>query len=217
MQISAIYPILHERFSESGQASGHYFHQDLWAARKIYDACPVRHVDIGSSILGFVSHLLTFRKVEVIDIRPLQSNTEGLTFVQGNATNLEEFEDNSLESISTLHAAEHFGLGRYGDQVDPDAHIKFMQALSRVLKPGGTLYFSVPCGVEKLYFNAHRVFAPGTILDAFRDLKLQSFSCVKDDHRFYANCSPTTVEGELFGCGLFEFTKPPVVTTDQKV
>src|SRR5688572_7828616 len=61
-------PILIDYKSDAGAASGHYFFQDLWAARLIYEARPTRHVDIGSRIDGFVAHVLTFMPVEVIDI-----------------------------------------------------------------------------------------------------------------------------------------------------
>jgi hypothetical protein len=79
------YPVLHERRDEAGRASGHYFHQDLWAARLIREANPTRHVDIGSRIDGFGAHLLTFREVEVFDIRPLAAKVAGLKFIQADA------------------------------------------------------------------------------------------------------------------------------------
>ena len=207
LRLGLFYPILHDRYGQSGEASGHYFHQDLWAARKVYQFKPQRHVDIGSSVSGFVSHLLVFREVEVIDVRPLKSDVPGLRFVQSDATQLSEFENDELESISTLHAGEHFGLGRYGDPVDPTAHLKFMAALTRVLKPGGRLYFAVPSGVEKLYFNAHRVLSPETVLAGFKGLRLVSFSWVNDDGVLNENADPQDVRGENYGCGLFEFTK----------
>lgn len=207
LPLGSYYPVFHDRFGQAGKAHGHYFHQDIWAARKIHQLQPARHVDIGSSIDGFISHLLVFRDVEVVDFRPLHSDVRGLRFLQSDATELSEFRDGELESISSLHAAEHFGLGRYGDPVDPTAHLKFMAALARVLKPGGRLFFAVPCGVERLYFNARRVLAPETVLNAFQGLKLVSFSCVRDDGRLYENCDPTYVGLEVYGCGLFEFTK----------
>ena len=45
-------------------------------------------------------------RVEVIDIRPLNSTVPGLVFVQDDATILGQFRDGSLESLSSLHAAE---------------------------------------------------------------------------------------------------------------
>jgi len=57
--------------------------------------------------------------VEVVDIRPLNDIVDGLSFIRENATLLPRFENDSIESLSCLHAAEHFGLGRYGDSIDP--------------------------------------------------------------------------------------------------
>jgi hypothetical protein len=61
-----LYPAYRDRFGEAGTL-GQYFHQDLWAARKIFAARPARHVDVGSRIDGFVAHCLTFMDVEVVD------------------------------------------------------------------------------------------------------------------------------------------------------
>ncbi len=58
-------------------AGGHYFHQDLWAAKKIFKRRPMTHVDIGSRVDGFVAHLLVFMPVTAVDIRYLDSNIEG--------------------------------------------------------------------------------------------------------------------------------------------
>ena len=203
-----LYPILNDYDAAAGNASGHYFHQDLWAARKIFETRPSRHVDIGSRIDGFIAHLLTFMPVEVIDIRPLQPTVTGLKFIRDDATELREFEDGSLHSISSLHAAEHFGLGRYGDAIDPRGFIRFAGALQRVLAPGGQLYFSVPIGRERLEFNAHRVFAPGTVIAAFPKLRLREFAYVDDSGRLceredFHQVAPNTE----YGCGLFEFVK----------
>ncbi len=207
LPLNGFLPVLGDRFEAAGSLPQHYFHQDLWVARKILAANPSRHVDIGSLISGFVSHLLVFRGVEIVDIRPLPERIEGLTAHIGDATHLNMFADDSLESLSSLHAGEHFGLGRYGDQIDPEAHITFMRSLARVLAPAGRLYFSVPCGLEQLYFNSHRVISPHTVLKTFSDLQLVSFACVKDDRHFYPNCNVDEVARERYGCGIFEFTK----------
>jgi SAM-dependent methyltransferase len=206
LPITRIRPYLADRFDAAGYG-GHYFFQDIWAARKIHQRGPHRHVDIGSSIGGFVSHLLAFRSVEVLDMRPWPSPIDGLTITVGDATSLEVFADDSLESISSLHAAEHFGLGRYGDPIDPAGHLKFMRSLTRVLAPGGFLYFSVPIGVERVDFNGQRVLTTASVLSAFDRLSLHSFSCVRDDGRFERDCDPRLATSDGNACGLFEFTK----------
>jgi hypothetical protein len=203
-----IFPILTDRRASAGFAGGHYFHQDLWAARKIFQRGPGEHFDIGSRIDGFIAHLLVFMPVTIVDIRPLESEISGLTFLQDDATELARIESNSVGSISSLHVAEHFGLGRYSDPIDPDACFRFMDALERVLRPQGRLYFSVPVGRQRVEFNAHRVFAPTTILDRFSKLQLVSFSFVGDDGKLYEDRDPVDFPTSELACGLFEFTKP---------
>ena len=161
------YPILSDYNGSAGVARGHYFHMDLWAARKIFKAAPPHHVDIGSRVDGFIAHLLTFREVEVLDIRPLNSDVTGLRFVQADAMTLNSVPDGVRGSISSLHAAEHFGLGRYGDPIDPFGYRKFIHTLTRVLAPGGRIYFATPIGCERIEFNAHRVFDPLRIVREF--------------------------------------------------
>lgn len=208
ISIRHIFPILSDFGDSAGMAEGHYFHQDLWAAKKVFKTAPQRHIDIGSRVDGFVAHVLVFMPITVIDIRQLDTNIPGLSFLRDDATQLAQLPNNSVESLSSLHAAEHFGLGRYSDPIDPSACFKFMAALQRVLAPGGRLYFSVPVGHERVEFNAHRVFAPQTILDNFRELHLLSFSCVGDDGRLHEDQKPADVAQCDFACGLFEFTKP---------
>jgi SAM-dependent methyltransferase len=191
---------------EAGTASGHYFNQDLWAAKKIFEEDPTTHFDIASRIDGFVSHLLVFTEVNYVDIRPLESEWDNLNFIQDDATEMKKFDDNSLDSVSSLHAAEHFGLGRYDDPIDPRGSMKFMRSLQRVLAPSGKLYFSVPVGEERVEFNAHRVFSPHTILDTFDELELVSFAAVVDGD-IDKSATPDDVTGGQYNCGLFEFTK----------
>jgi hypothetical protein len=59
-----------------------------------------------------------------------------------------------------------------------------------------------------LEFNAHRVFAPQTVIDAFPELDIVSFSFVSDDDEFCEQVSPIALPASEMACGLFEFTKP---------
>lgn len=170
-------PIYIDKVKKAGSIQS-YFWQDLWAARKIYKEAPKAHYDIGSRIDGFVAHLLTFMdNVTLIDIRPLDREVDGLNFICADATSLDNFDDNSIESISALCSLEHFGLGRYGDKVDPDACYKCFEAIGRKVKIGGNIYLAVPVGKEHLEFNAHRVFYASTIVDAFPEYELVEYSC----------------------------------------
>jgi ubiquinone/menaquinone biosynthesis C-methylase UbiE len=156
---------------------------------------------------GFIAHLLSFRAVTVIDVRPLYSTISNLDFVQGDMTQL-PYSDNSIESLSSLHVVEHVGLGRYGDQVDPRGHLQAISELQRVSRPGGRLYFSVPIGTkEHLEFDGHRIFAVQTILKAFNQMKLISFSYIDDQGDLHEFKNPSEVPDLRYGCGLFELSK----------
>jgi hypothetical protein len=112
-----------------------------------------------------------------------------------------------------LHAIEHFGLGRYGDPVDIEGHLKGFRALSKVLKPGGMLYLSAPIGPERIDFNANRVFAVQTLLDLAREeYELIGFSYVDDAGALHEDVTITPEHaadsfGCQYGCGIFEFRK----------
>src|ERR1035437_8621698 len=76
------FPCLEERNDTSGTANGPYFHQDLFVAKQIYLNKPIKHVDIGSRIDGFIAHVAVFREIELLDIRKLQSKVKNIVFKQ---------------------------------------------------------------------------------------------------------------------------------------
>lgn len=124
IQTDYMWPVIGEKYAENG-VMGNYFWQDLWAAQKVVKSGVKEHYDIGSRIDGFVAHLLAAGiKVNVIDIRPFPAQVENMYTIVDNATTLEQFEDDSVLSMSALCSLEHFGLGRYGDPIDPEACFK---------------------------------------------------------------------------------------------
>lgn len=203
-------PCLQERQAVSGTARGHYFHQDLWVARRIYARNPERHIDVGSSIASLVAHLAVFREVEVLDIRPQPAVIRNMSFRQQDMMQENPALDACCDSLSCLHALEHFGLGRYGDPIDPEGYRKGFRALTRMLKPGGHLYLSVPIGQpQRIMFNGHRVFALPTILDLAEGLcQLTDFAWVDDGgmlHEKESMDTPCIPETLRYGCGIFDF------------
>ncbi len=206
-------PCLGDRYEASGSTRGHYFYQDLLVARRIFERHPERHVDVGSRVDGFVAHVAAFREIEVFDIRPLTLSVPSIVFRQADLMNMSEDFKGCCDSLSCLHALEHFGLGRYGDPVDLYGHVKGFQGISAILKPGGILYFSVPIGPERIDFNANRVFAIQSVLDLAREgYELGAFSYVDDagDLHEQAVLTAQTIAdnfGCQYGCGIFEFIK----------
>jgi hypothetical protein len=195
-------PILNE-WAESSGSLGAYFHQDLTVARWIREDAPARHVDVGSRIDGFIGHLAVFREVEVIDIRPAPGEIPGVRFHQLDLMrDLPPEWNAACDSLSCLHTIEHFGLGRYGDPIDPDGHRKGLDRLKAMVKPGGMLYLSTPIGPQRIEFNAHRIFAAATVTGWFADgWKIERFAVIDDTNRVLSP-SPDDTAGlaNHFGC-----------------
>jgi SAM-dependent methyltransferase len=212
-KIIKLYPVLNERFSENGTMNGHYFHQDLLIARKIYENKPLRHIDIGSRTDGFVAHIATFREIEIFDIRLIKSTVKNIVFRQADLMQLQDNMRECCDSISSLHVIEHFGLGRYGDPIDIDGHLKAIENIYAMLKPNGKFYFSVPIGEQHIEFNAHRIFSINYLLDVLEDkFKIDYFHYVDDKGNLFENVilTKTLVEENFnckYGCGIFELTK----------
>lgn len=216
------YPVLNEDSEDSGTASGHYFHQDMLVARRVLEKAPQRHVDIGSRIDGFVAHVGVFREIEVFDIRQLESTVPNIIFRQQD---LMQPPDPSFQgycdSLSCLHALEHFGLGRYGDPVDAAGYAKAFQNMAAMIAPSGTFYLSVPIGPQRIEFNAHRVFSVSHLLSLFdEEFTISRFSYVDDAGDLHENIDLGAADLEhnfdcTYGCGIVEAMKRPSQTVRQ--
>src|SRR5437667_3005949 len=156
--------------------------------RRIMANRPSRHADVASLAL-FVNMVSAILPVAFVEFRPLPARLAGLDSLAANMLAL-PFLDNSIPSLSCLHAAEHVGLGRYGDPLDPAGTQKAAKELARVLAPGGHLYFAVPVGKSHVCFNAHRVHDPQAIIEFFSDLELREFSAVGEHGRCYHEFPP---------------------------
>ncbi|GAB3941772.1 hypothetical protein GCM10028805_05470 [Spirosoma harenae] len=208
------YPVLSDRYVESGQLTHHYFDQDLIIAQRIFKNAPKQHVDIGSRIDGFVAHVASFRPIELFDIRPLTRPIPNVTFRQVDFMHLPDELIEYTDSISSLHVIEHFGLGRYGDPIDVQGHLKALDNIYRVLKPGGRFYFSVPVSTKQgIVFNAHRVFRVDYLVKMLSErYSIDQFWLIDDKDNVHYDLdyySPEAAQsfGCSFGCGMFELRK----------
>jgi hypothetical protein len=174
------FPCLNDRYKEGGGnlTKNEYFWQDLLVARWIRNAAPDKHVDIGSRIDGFVAHVASFREIEVFDIRPITTAIPGVKFSQIDLMDVNshnEFlnEEGYCDSLSSLHAIEHFGLGRYGDPINPRGHYIGIKNMAKLLRIGGLFYLSTPIGKQRVEFNANWVFDPRTIISIANENRLE--------------------------------------------
>ena len=200
LNIGDIYPCVFDK-TETTPVDPVYFYQDCWAASKIFSLNPDKHVDIGSSLktIGIISQ---FVETDMVDIRRIPVTLPNLNFIKGSILDL-PYEDNSIQSLSSLCVLEHIGLGRYGDEIDPGGTVKAANELKRVLAVGGVLLISLPVDRKnKTYFNAHRAFTRNGIMKMFDDLKLTEEK-YQYGYKLYDNYD----SGKGFGTGLFRFIK----------
>jgi hypothetical protein len=180
-----IKPCINDWYENAGDASSEYFLQDLYVARLIFKASPVKHVDIGSRIDGFVAHVASFREIEIFDIRSLDFNINNIIFKQADLMDSEVSESytNYADSVSCLHAIEHFGLGRYGDKLNLNGIEMGITNISKILKKNGDFYLSTPIGIERIEFNANWVSNPYNIINIAlnNNLLLDKFILIKQD------------------------------------
>jgi len=209
----SLLPCLHDWDEEGGSTKSEYFWQDLYVAQQINKANPFKHVDVGSRIDGFVAHVASFREIEVFDIRQVNSSIPKVIFRQANLMNPSNSFNDYCDSLSCLHALEHFGLGRYGDPLDPLGYVSGFENIAKILKKNGVFYLSVPIGIERVEFNANRIFNTQTIVELARinKLSLKKFGFVGASRTITISENPEDDMRELskqdYALGIFTFIK----------
>ena len=125
-------------------------------------------LDVGSRFTT-VAAMATMIPTTYVEARPLDQRhsanypQSGLQYIRGEAQSL-PCADGEYDVVTSLHALEHFGLGRYGDTLDYYGDQKGLQEFSRVLKSNGTLILSVPSApTTHMQFNRQRMYSPEDI------------------------------------------------------
>jgi len=209
-KINYLFPIIGEHLEESGKIILHYFYQDLIIASYIFKNNPLKHVDIGSRLDGFVSHVGSFREIEVFDIRDNKINFKNIKFTKLDLNNISNELENYTDSLSCLHTIEHIGLGRYGDKIDINGYKKAFNNLIKIIKKGGLLYISFPIAEKtEVLFNSERRFHPRDILQWSDQLQLHKFDYIDDDENIFYDINLLNFNPDkLFnGCGIYIFKK----------
>ncbi|NWF56588.1 MAG: class I SAM-dependent methyltransferase [Syntrophaceae bacterium] len=175
------FELFREPLFESGDHPQNFIdHQCAFAAFHLRRARPERILDIGS-YRHFILGLLAHSPVTTIDVRTRTPAVENETVITCDAKKL-ALPDDFFDSVVSLCALEHFGLGRYGDEFDPSADRKAFSEMVRVLRPGGRLIVTTTLTRARpsVVFNAHRIYS--------RSL-LQSFTAglTLAEERFYSH------------------------------
>jgi len=147
-----------------------------FTARHLSSANATEVVDIGS-YRWFVLGLLAGFKVTALGVRTREAEHPNEVVIVGDAKSL-PLPSNSVKVLTSLCALEHFGLGRYGDDFDPDGDIRAVKEMVRVLSPGGTLILSTTITRIRpaIAYKAHRIYSREMLRDLFSGLRLEDES-----------------------------------------
>lgn len=139
------------------QRQWHYYGEtDKWLY-ETFDMCPINGVEVaimGSTEPWYETIVSEFGgKPFTIEYNPPKYPGYEGTSVQEYWKNPRQFD--VAISISSF---EHDGLGRYGDPLNPSGDLRAMSEMKKILKPNGILILAVPVGLDKVVWNAHRIY-----------------------------------------------------------
>ena len=189
-------PSLQDFNDQSGKIS-EYTVQDLFVAQKVFLSNPKHHVDIGSRVDGFITNISTFMKVEIFDIRELKSFNPNI--ISKKIDIFSNFiPENYTKSLSCLHTIEHFGLGRYGDDIIHNGLERGLAQLSKILKKDGLLYLSTPVGNEMVEFNSNWIFDLKKIIDISKthDLHVSEIFILNKENNLFEQINTDEIDYE---------------------
>jgi len=151
-----IYRELH--FGAGTHPVGYLDYECAFAAEHINRLAPRSLLDVGSYRL-FLIGLMASRQVTTLDVRPRAALLPNETVVTADAKD-PKLPPNSFDLVLCLSTLEHFGLGRYGEEVDFDADRAAFAGLARLVRPGGHLVYSTSITrfEPSVVFNAHRIY-----------------------------------------------------------
>ena len=146
------------RFEGGEHPEGYVDFECRFAAWHLRRARPASVLDVGSYrhfVLG-LSAALDVTAVDVRDRRP-GLGTEAVLTCDAREIGAP---DASFDAVVSLSSVEHFGLGRYGDPLDPEGDMRAVAEMRRVLRPGGVLVLTTTLtrGPRTVAFNAHRIY-----------------------------------------------------------
>ena len=200
-------PTLNDRDPSTQSGAGQYFYQDIWALRHLASVQTAKSITTSAraSMASSARPPRSAKWSAGISARRI-SSCPILNFAQAAFCRC-RCPITVLNRCRCLHVAEHIGLGRYGDPLDPKGTENAIRELGRLLAPGGQLLFSMPIGRDRVEFNAQRVWDPRRPPSILSELKLAEFSAVADDDTFVQETSPEKFVDAKYSCGLYRFVR----------
>ena len=139
----------------------HYYGEtDKWLYEAL-DLCPISGINVaimGSTEPWYETIVMEFGgRPTTIDYNPPGYNHPGIEEIS-----IQDYWKNprQFDVAISISSFEHDGLGRYGDPLNPSGDLRAMGEMKKILKKDGILILAVPMGLDKIVWNAHRIYGP---------------------------------------------------------
>jgi hypothetical protein len=167
----------HEFFS-------HYDAYSFWLSKKIKEMGGVRNIlDLGNKKITNASLSLD-NNVTALVLKDCEDRMSNVNYVIHDIAKPLNFKDNLFDVFSSSVTLHLVGLGRYGDEINPQSILNFIEELDRVMKNKSDLIFSISYGNNCLTFNEgwkfdmnilKKIFFKWTLVDYLIDNNSSSF------------------------------------------
>jgi hypothetical protein len=131
---------------------------------------PKAVLTVGSMSPWIEAAISTGCDVTVTELRPIRVESDVISYAAPEVAYARKY-----DAVISYSSVEHFGLGRYGDDLDPGADKKWMRMIRDCISPGGRLLLAVPVGpagkVEECY---HRLYGPAGLADLTAGYKIET-------------------------------------------
>lgn len=137
----------HEFFS-------HYDSYSFWLAKKIKEmnGNSQNILDVGN--LKVTNALLSLSNtVTSLTLMDCEDRISNVNYIIQDIAKPLQLADSSFDIFTSLASLHLVGLGRYGDEINPNTLINFIRELDRVMKKNSDLIFSISYGKNCLAFN----------------------------------------------------------------
>ncbi|MCZ7399988.1 MAG: class I SAM-dependent methyltransferase [Candidatus Methanoperedens sp.] len=135
---------------------------------------------------------------EVYGIDACPYHNQDFYFIQSSLEHL-PFDNDFFDIVSAVSTIEHVGLGRYGDPISPNGDKKAMEELKRIVKPGGKIILTIPCGIDTICYSRdrvplHRVYSPHSLNELLSGLRILELSYIVKRTNIWSPASVSEAE-----------------------
>jgi SAM-dependent methyltransferase len=137
----------------------HYYGEtDKWLYEAL-ELCPINGINVvimGSTEPWYETIVLEFGGVPTT----IEYNLPCYGHPNMEEISVQEYWKNprQFDVALSISSFEHDGLGRYGEPLNPSGDLRAMAEMKKVLKKDGILFLAVPVGLDKMVWNAHRIY-----------------------------------------------------------